>query len=164
MHSRIIGLVEKDYYDNHKDEHSWELYYDDEVPHFADYTDSDTDVAEDFMWLVQVLVHDTDSSLMEVDDKELTIKFKPGFKERYFKDKWDALVKKLLGNPDSFDEFCGLKGPFPGFDYDLKKLIDEEYSFYIADEYGGYETLDHFVRSINYDKTYKCFDSVDYHY
>ena len=31
MHSRIFGMVEKDYYDNHKDEHDWELDYDEEA-------------------------------------------------------------------------------------------------------------------------------------
>lgn len=161
MHSRIFGMVEKDYYDNHKDEHDWELDYDEEVPHFADYTDSDTNVEEDFMWLVENIVQASDSSLIDIDDKELTIKFKPGFKERYFRKSWEELVKNVL-SADAFEQFCGIKNT--DFAYRCKKLLSEEYGFYIADEYSCYETLDEFIRRIDYDKTYKCFDSVDYHY
>ena len=164
MHSRIIGMIDKQYFDTHQDEHSWELDYEYDVPSFADYTSDDTDLAEDFEWLVQVLVHETDSALLEVDMKELTIKFKPGFKEMYFKPKWDKLIKKVLGNPDAFDQFCGLTRNSNDIMYDIKKCIDEEYSFYIADEYSSWQTLDSFIRDIDYDKVYKAFDSVDYHY
>lgn len=164
MHSRIIGITEKQYFDTHQDEHDWELNYDYDVPDFADYTSTDTDLADDFEWLVKCLIHDTDASLLDVNMNELTIKFKPGFKERYFKPKWDKLLKQVLGNPAAFDQFCGLSKNSNDIMYDVKKCIDEEYGFYIADEYGSWETLDSFIREIDYDKTYKCFDSVDYHY
>ena len=163
MHSRILGFVEKDYYDSHKDSHDWELYFED-TPSFADYISDDSDLDEDFEWLVQALVHDTDSSLLDVDMNEHTIKFKPGFKEAYFKPKFDKLVKQIIGNEDFFDQFCGTSKNSRLDMYDFKKLIDEEFGFYIADEHSCWETLDTFVRSINYDKTYLCFDSLDYHY
>ncbi len=164
MHSRILGIVEKDYYEEHKDEHDWKLswFYGEEVPHFADYCSEDTDVDKDFMWLVECLVHDTDSSLINIDDKELTIQFRPGFKEAYFRKKWETLVKNVIGAPDAFEQFCGIKQT--DFAYRCKKLLSEEYGFYVSDEYGSYETLDEFIRRVNYDKTYKCFDTVDYHY
>ena len=164
MHSRIMGIVEKNYYDEHKDEHDWKLswFYADEVPHFADYCSEDTDVDEDFMWLIECLVQRTDSSLIDIDDKELTIKFKPGFKEAYFRKKWETLVKNVIGAPDAFEQFCGIKQT--DFAYRCRKLLNEEYSFYVSDEEGCYETLDEWIRKINYDKTYKCFDTVDYHF
>lgn len=162
MHSRIFGIVEKEFYEQKKNEFDWELVYDEPL-YFADYTDNETDIPDDFDWLVQSLVKDTDAALLEVDDKELTITFKPGFKERYFKTKWDSLVRSIIGDPDSFDKFCGLDKDID-FSYRLGKLIDEKYGFYVADEYGSYETLDNFIRAIDYGKTYKVFDTVDYHY
>lgn len=109
MHSRIFGIVERDYYDNNKDNFDWELDYDDSLPGFADYIDHDTDINQDFKWLVECLINKTDRSLIEVDNNVLTIKFKPGFKEAYFREKWDALINTLVGSPDSFEQFCGIK-------------------------------------------------------
>ena len=164
MHSRIFGVTEKEYFDTHQEEHDWELNYDYDVPSFADYTSTDTDLEDDLEWLVQCLGYDTDKSLFEYDKSEHTIKFKPGFKEAYFKPKWDKLLKQVLGNPDAFDQFCGNAKHSNDIMYDVRKCIDEEFGFYVADEYGNWETMDSFVRRMDYDKTYKVFDSVDYHY
>lgn len=167
MHSRIFGLIEKDYYDNHKDEHNWKLswFYGDEVPSFADYVSEDTDIDKDFIWLIEHFVNDKgiDTSLFDIDDKELTITFHKGFKEAYFRKNWEDLVKKVIGSSDAFEKFCGVNGS-DDFAYRCRKLINTEYGFYVSDEYGGLETMDEFIRRINYDKTYKCFDSLDYHY
>ena len=167
MHSRIFGLIEKDFYDNHKAEYDWKLsgYYGEDVPHFADYVNEDTDIDKDFMWLIENFVNGKgiDTSLFDIDDKELTITFHKGFKEAYFRKAWEDLVKNVIGSSDAFEKFCGVNGS-DDFAYRCKKLISTEYGFYVADEMGCWETMDEFIRRINYDKTYKCFDTVDYHY
>lgn len=162
MHSRIFGIVERDYYDKNIDKFDWELDYDDSLPGFADYINHDTDINQDFKWLVECLINKADRSLIEVDNNVLTIKFKPGFKEAYFREKWADLIKNLVGSPDSFEQFCGIKPT--DFAYRCKKLLDEEYEFYTADEYSDYSTLDEFIRHVKYDTEYVVFDSVDYHY
>ena len=163
MHSRILGIVEKDFYENNKTMYDWNLnVLEYETPGFADYCSTDTEVDKDFMWLVECLVYNTDSALIDIDDKELTIQFRPGFKEAYFRKKWETLVKNVIGAPDAFDQFCGNKQT--DFSYRCKKLLSEEYGFYVADEYGSYETLDDFIRRVNYDEVYKCFASCDYHF
>lgn len=166
MHSRILGIVEKSFYDENIDNYNWDLsIFEDEVPGFADYCNTNTEIDKDFIWLIEVLVNQRhiDTSLFDIDDKELTIKFKPGFKEAYFRDKWETLIKNVIGTPDAFEQFCGINDR-TDFAYRCKKLINEEYGFYVADEYGSYETLDDFIRRINYDETYKCFASCDYHF
>lgn len=165
MHSRIFGIVKKDYYDNHKDEHDWELswFYGDDVPSFADYVSEDTDIDKDFRWLVDTLSKATSTSLIYVDDKKLTITFKEGFKEVYFRNQWNELIKNLIGYPDSYDRFCGNIKDYD-LSYRLGQLISEKYGFYVSDEYGSYDTLDDFLRTIDYNIEYKIFDSLDYHY
>lgn len=164
MHSRIFGIVDLDYY-NTKDFRQGSIldHYEDYLPDFADYVSGAVDINEDFDWLITSLIHSTDSSLIEFDKNNLTIKFKSGFKEKYFQEKWDNLIKTLIGNPNSFNAFCGLNKNVD-FSYNLKKLISTEFEFYVSDDYGSYETLDDFIRSVSYDKEYKVFDCVDYHY
>ena len=163
MHSRILGIVDKDFYAAHIDEYSWNLNcFEYETPGFADYCSTDTDLDKDFMWLIECIVFETDAALINIDDKELTIQFRPGFKEAYFRKKWETLVKNVIGAPDAFDQFCGNK--HTDFSYRCRKLLSKEFGFYVADEYGSYETLDDFIRGVDYDKTYKVFASVDYHY
>lgn len=164
MHSRIFGIVDLDYY-NTEDFRQGSIldHYEDYLPDFADYVSGAVDIKEDFDWLITSLIHSTHSSLIEFDKNNLTIKFKPGFKEKYFQEKWDNLIKTLIGNPDSFNAFCGLNKNVD-FSYNLKKLISTEFEFYVSDDYGSYETLDDFIRSVSYDKEYKVFDVIDYHY
>lgn len=165
MHSRIMGIVKKAYYDAHKDEMDWKLsgFYGDDVPYFADYCSEDTDLEKDFLWLVETLSRRTSPLLIDIDDKNLTIIFKEGFKDAYFRKSWNDLLKNLIGSPDSYDRFCGnIKDCDVA--YRLGQLINEKYGFYISDEYCSYDTLDDFIRSVDYDKEYKVFDSVDYHY
>lgn len=164
MHSRIFGIVDLDYY-NTEDFRQGSIldHYEECLPDFADYVSGDVDINEDFDWLIESLTHSTDASLIEFDKNNLTIKFKSGFKEKYFQENWDKLIKTLIGNPDSFNAFCGLNKNVD-FSYNLKKLISEEFGFYVSDDYGSYETLDDFIRSVSYDKEYKVFDCVDYHY
>lgn len=166
MHSRIFGIVEKNYYEKHKNDYDWKLdMFEYETPSFADYCSLNTDTDKDFMWLIEIFVNERhiDTSLFDIDDKELTIKFKPGFKEAYFRSRWETLVKNVIGAPDAFEQFCGINDR-TDFAYRCIKLINEKYGFYVSDEYGDYETMDDFIRRVKYEQTYKVFASVDYHY
>ena len=160
MHSRVMGVMPLDDFEKYYPDDPPELHFE-ETPSFADYYNEDTDLNEDFLWMLDVLSTTSKASeLIDINDKELTFKFKPGFKEAYFKRSWDNLVKTIL-SPDSFESFCGLSGS--DFAWKLKKIVDDHTNFYIADDYSCYETLDSWVRNIDYDKTYKVFDSLDYH-
>ena len=71
MHSRIFGIVEKDFYEENIDNYDWSLaIFEDEVPGFADYCGTDTELDKDFLWLVEYLVNErhVDSSLFTIDD------------------------------------------------------------------------------------------------
>lgn len=165
MHSRIMGVTTLEEWNKRQD---MELDEDETYP-FADYVDHDVDDDDDFNWFIDVLGRHSDPTLMTVDSTNRTIQFHKGFKAKYFKDQFAKLVKAIM-NPKMFDSFCGeLKRTnhcseyIPDM-YDLKKLVDEEYSFYVADEFNCWETLDMFVRHIDYDVVYKVYDSLDYYY
>lgn len=167
MHSRIFGIIENNYYEKHKNDYDWKLdMFEYETPSFADYCSLNTDVNEDFMWLIEYFVNERhiDTSLFDIDDKKLTIKFKPGFKEAYFRKHWEVFIKNVIGDPNAFERFCGINDN-TDFVYRCKKLFaGDDFGFYVSDEYGSYEVLDDFIRRVKYEQTYKCFASVDYHY
>lgn len=158
MHSRIFGIMPYEDWKAMKDKPVIDYY--DEPPHFVDYTDDDTDLNEDFDWLSESLQRNGCDSYVTIDKTNLTIKFKKGFKQAYFKNRFDEFVKAVLA-PEMFDNFCG-EGKVDM--YRIKKLIELDYEFYAADEYGGYETMDSFLRRVDYDTEYKVFQSIDYHF
>ena len=50
MHSRILGIVEKSFYDENIDNYNWDLsIFEDEVPGFADYCNTNTEIDKDFI-------------------------------------------------------------------------------------------------------------------
>ena len=59
MHSRIFGIVEKNFYDENIDNYNWNLdIFEEETPSFADYCSTNTDIDKDFMWLIEFFVND----------------------------------------------------------------------------------------------------------
>ena len=134
MHSRIFGIVEKNFYAAHIDEYDWKLsgYYGEDVPHFADYVNEDTDIDKDFMWLIENFVNGKgiDTSLFDIDDKELTITFHKGFKEAYFRNAWEDLVKNVIGSSDAFEKFYNAGGFFTEeelYNLNFTRLYDEKF-------------------------------------
>ncbi len=161
MHSRIFGIVPLVYYDENMDmDTSWEF-------HFADYTRRSTSLDSDVAWLRENLLAKTTAcgggGLFELNLNDHTIKFYEGFKEVYFKEKWEMIVNLISFSKDAFKKFCGYGDDFM-FIHTLKKSIEEEFGFYICDDCGAYSTLDEFIRNIEYGKTYKIFGSLDYHF
>lgn len=164
MHSNVYGIVPIDVYNNDP-EMKLHYYSWDTLPSFCDYMEpiEEAKFPDEAARIHLHLFNDAKVSpdLFELDEDNLTIKFKEGFKEAYFRSRWDLLVKTVLTSSDAFAQFSGLKyGPLIDT---VLKTINREGNFYVADEYGGYDTFDNFIRSINYDTTYKIFDIWDYH-
>lgn len=164
MHSNIYGIITKREYDIRVSAgEETILDYADELPHFADYVSDVDDIQEAIGWLKEhfTLGHKIPESLFSIDMTEQTIKFMPGFKEAYFAEAWQNLVKCVL-NSNAYADFCGISGN--GLTARIKRNLEEDYGFYVADEYSCYETMDSFIRRIQVEETYKIFDIVDYHF
>lgn len=154
MHSRMFGIIDKESYEKDPDVL---VCYDEEVPSFADYTDNDTDLEEDIEWLLGSFNNHGCSPYFEYNPMHHTIKFKEGFKEHYFADRWDDLIKGIM-QPGMYERFCS------GDVYSLQDLLERKYEFYQFDEYSTYQTMDNFVRELKYEEEYVIFQSIDYHF
>ena len=161
MHSRIFGIVTTEFHDANYTKLQYALDYTGIDLPFADYTDTDTDVDQDVQWFAEFL-RDRADGFFDVNEKEGTFIFHEGFKEAFFKQPWKELVEALL-KEDSFKAFCGLKGSFNAFPFDIKQMVEDTMGFHVADHTGSCETLDSFVRNLEYEKEYIVFDTVDYH-
>ena len=160
MHSRIFGIVTKKHYDNYvkkEDEMEMPLWqFEESLPDGMDYVDDDTDLNEDYEWLIEYLCKRSEKLEYNVDTHE--IKFLKGFKEEYFKESWDK-IKGLIEAPNAFNEFCNNTM----LSFKIGDAANERYSFYQCDEEGDYETFDDFIRQIKLNQTYVVFGSLDYH-
>lgn len=158
MHSRILGVTPNDYYKEVGGDLKLPLdIYQEELPYFADYVIKPecTSLREDFEWFIECLTYNEQlKDYIVYNNKKLTFSIKQGFKEIYFNEKYEKAKTLLL----DYNNFCN-KVP-----YDLENAIDSKYGFYIADEGGSYDTLDNFIRLVDYNKEYKMFDSLDYHF
>lgn len=164
MHSNIYGIIKKSEYDIRVSEgDKIELDFYDELPHFADYVSDVDDILEEIEWLKEYFIgeHKVPESLFSIDMTEQTIKFMPGFKEAYFAESWQDLIKCIL-NSKAYADFCGISGH--GLTDRIKRNLGEDCGFYVADEYSCYETIDSFIRGVQVEETYKIFDVVDYHF
>ena len=153
MHSRIFKIVGKDCLDLVKKSPSLLFVYEEEVPHFADYV-VDSDLDEDFKWLVSYLKKC--ENYIEVSKDHRSIIFLKGFKHFYFESNFNIL-KEIFNSDDGLDKFINNS-------WLISNLVDEKFSFYVADEYNCWETFDSFLRYMEEDKIYYVIDSVDYHY
>ena len=160
MHSRIFGIITKREYDEYiKEEGEMKMplwQFEQSLPDGMDYVDDDTDLNEDFEWLITYLRKKSEKFEYNVDTHE--IKFLKGFKEEYFKERWDE-IKKLIEAPNAFNEFCN----DTMLSFKIGDAANEHYGFYQCDEEGCYETFDDFIRWIDLDQIYVVFGSLDYH-
>lgn len=86
---------------------------------------------------------------VKVDEKESTIVFKKGFKERYFKNKFKSFKK--LTNDLTLEAFSG-ETSSNGSIHLIETALEDKFSAYIYDDYP--KTLDDFVRELKEEKTY----------
>ena len=152
MHSRIIELstepicvderiCESDYYDNGF------------IGAIADYVSENTDRNHDIEWFVSYLK----SKNVVSKSNEESFTLSDNFREKYFKEKYDAL-KECVSNM-SFETFCKNSLDL----YRVTSYIEDKYEFYIHHD-GYYETLDSFMRNANDGQTWYFGGTLDYHF
>ena len=130
--------------------------YFDRLPGWADYVNDDVNFEDDFKWFCQFLNKDNDCFEYNLDTH--VIRFTKGFKEQYFKKRFDEL-KDLLNSENGLENFCS-----SNTSYTLKSLIEDETGFLVTDDCGDCVNLDQFIRCLNYNEEYVVFGSLDYHW
>ena len=160
MHSRIYQISKtpidrEDYIDEDK-------YYDHWfTSSVADYVNGDTNRNDDIEWLQNCYGNkglsfgqDDNGEYFVVEDKVKY--FEANFKK--FQDELEELSKKTL------DDFMG--GERDMSLYRLKSSYDDEFGFYIDDnfEYYGVATFDRFMRYATVGTKYYIGATIDYHF
>lgn len=161
MHSRIFGIITKKEYDEYIKEEGeikmpiWQ--FEQRLPYEMDYVSDDTDLDDDFEWLIEsIRAHTTK---FEANFINHTIKFLPGFKEEYFEKAWDQ-IQELINSQDAYKHFY----TDSMLSFKIREAADEHYGFYQCDKEGCYDTFDNFIRYADTDVEYAVFGSIDYHY
>ena len=117
----------------------------------ADYVSNECNREEDIAWFMQLYGK---HGVVFDKDKECFI-FKEGFKESYFKDRYDK-IKDDMHNL-TLEEFSS----DPNKVYMIKRYVEERFGFYVYFDHA--ETLDSFVRELEYDTEYYVGETIDYH-
>lgn len=155
MHSRIFQIsknpVKKEEYINVDKILDSESF----VGTIADYV-TESDREEDIEWLVSCI---KDYGI-EYDNQQDMIIFKKGFKENYFRERFEKLKEKI--NSMTLEEFA--KGDFSL--YEIRMLIEEKFGFYVYCK-GVYcddiMPFDLFVRMMEEERKYYIGGTLDYH-
>lgn len=152
MHSRIIELsmepiavderiCESDYYDNGF------------IGRIADYVDGNTNREHDIDWFIGYL---KGKDMIAKSDNE-SFTFGDNVREKYFKEKYDAL--KELGDNMTLEKFCTDSLDL----YRICAYIEDKYNFYIHHD-GYYETIDSFMRYVEDGHTWYFGGTIDYNF
>lgn len=113
---------------------------------------------ENIQWLFDFLRRISDKVTLKND----ALRFKEGFREEYFSLRYTEL-KELVKNL-SLTAFVSDDVPESMDLYRIENAIEDRYSFYVLREGYGYQTLDRFVRTVEYDKDYHIGGIGDYHF
>ncbi|AAM25210.1 hypothetical protein M2349_000333 [Caldanaerobacter subterraneus subsp. tengcongensis MB4] len=153
MHGTIIQLEEKPLRFE-EDFICEEDFYDDFVGVIADYVSDDVDRAEE----IQYFVEELKEFGIVYNEKEQSITFLEGFKDKYFAAKFFKL-KEAVENL-SFEDF--VKDTYKV--WEIQNLINKKYGTYIHIK-GEWMTLDTFVRYVLKEGIKYYIGSVlDYHF
>lgn len=162
MHSRIFQLEENiEKLENSlltEDEiiynHNWFLNS------VADYVMDISEKDEDIEWFINS-IKEKCNDFLEIDNKQKSITFLPGFKYRYFIKRFNYLKQQI--NEIKLDDFCEEWSISIEL---IKNAIEDKFGFYIFNEYYGLITLDSFIRSLPNDSqvTYYFGSILDYHF
>ncbi|MBE3579097.1 MAG: hypothetical protein IMW83_04385 [Caldanaerobacter subterraneus] len=153
MHGTIIQLEEKPLRFE-EDFACEEDFYDDFVGVIADYVNDDVDRTEEIRYFIEKLKEFG----IVYNEKEQSITFLKGFKEKYFATKFLKL-KEAVENLD-FEDF--VKDTYKV--WEIQNLIDKKYGTYIYIK-GEWMTLDTFIRYVLKEGVKYYIGSVlDYHF
>ena len=152
MHSRIFQLStepikEEDYITEDTIIHDTSF-----IGYVADYVSDEVDRKEDIKWLLDSI---TPYGAI-YDEKEESLIFPKGFKERYFEKKF-AVLKETVQKISSLEDFANDSL----LAYKLKSTITDRFSFYIYEDY--YEPIDDFIRNLELNTKYYIGGILDYH-
>lgn len=154
MHRPIFEL-NKEPFANENDYRMFTYEDLEDLPPSVDYIlDSERERSDDIELLSKHL-----KQFGEVTIKDSTLTVEKGFKEAYFESRYDTLKKRV--DDLTFDEFLE---PI-GFErFLIKRTINDEYDFRIYSFDYGHETLDDFVRRLEYDTPYYIGGIGDLHF
>lgn len=152
MHSRIFQIATKpiskdewitemDFYENHSF-----------LGAIADYVNDDTNREEDIQWLLSKFKN----MPVEYNKEESSIVFLKGFKETYFKERFEQLKEKVNHmKPEDFLDSYEV--------YKIENLLKDQYGFYMYED-GWNRPLDEFVRHLIEGQKYYFGSTIDYHF
>lgn len=134
------------------------------VNQIADYVDENTDRESDIDWLLQTFNEETCKyiTVFKMNDFYVSITFKPGFKEEYFREKFTKL-KELVKNL-TLEEFSDSSSITA---YSIKDEVESKFGFYVYNNETEFIIpFDTFVRELNgtVEETYYFGSTVDYHW
>lgn len=163
MHSRIFQLS-KDKVTEPLTESDIITYNEWFVGQIADYVNENTDRENDIDWLLQTLNEEVSKyiTITKMNNVYISITFKSGFKEQYFKEKLIKL-KELVKNL-TLEDFCD---PGSIVIYSIENKIESKFGFYVYNDETGYIVpFDAFVRELNgtVEETYYFGSTIDYHW
>lgn len=134
------------------------------VNQIADYVDENTNRESDIDWLLQTFNEETCKyiTVFKTNDLYVSITFKPGFKEEYFREKFTRL-KELVKNL-TLEEFSDSSSITA---YSIKDEVESKFGFYVYNNETEFIIpFDTFVRELNgtVEETYYFGNTIDYHW
>ena len=129
----------------------------------ADYVVDSKNLSNDFECFISFLEK---KEFIDYNMNNKTITFKKGFKENYFKERFNKFKEEV-----SKLTFKGFTDLWNSEMYKIKTLYKDKNSFYIITDCTenmdlSYSTLDDFIRTLNNDEdaTFAFIKSLDYHF
>jgi len=118
----------------------------------ADYvrTQPETERQDDIEWLMSQT-----KGVFAIDKDKVHVL--PGAKQRYFSEKFNKFKEKTENL--TLDEFCNSDTI-----WELNRLMQEEYTFYVYDEHACWKPLDQFIRDAEEGAVFYIGGIVDYHF
>lgn len=134
------------------------------VSQIADYVNENTDRENDIDWLLQTFNEEVFKyiTVFKMNGFYVSITFKPGFKEEYFREKFTKL-KDLVKNLtlEAFSNSSSIAA------YSIKDKVESRFGFYVYNNETEFIIpFDTFVRELNgtVEETYYFGNTIDYHW
>lgn len=134
------------------------------VSQIADYVNENTNRESDIDWLLQTFNEEICKyiTVFKMNGSYVSITFKPGFKEEYFREKFIRL-KELVKNL-TLEEFSDSSSITA---YSIKDEVESKFGFYVYNNETEFIIpFDTFVRELNgtVEETYYFGNTINYHW